>query len=182
MDEIENASKKKAAKVLAIIAMVSVFSAIFLAVAFDIIAFSDVILQFIAALILPIIAFVVLFFAMIVSIIFIFGVLLLEEHGFWPLTLSIQFFKEIIGDIKVTQEAIDKFVLFRIILIVICVTIIVLAIVSKVLNASDQPEYTPEGKKIKKKSGVKAMSTVAIVFAVIGFFVSLAALLITSSI
>lgn len=181
MDEIENVQRMKLAKTLALISMLVVLLSIPLAAVFDFISLKDVILQFIAALIIPIIAFFVLCVAMIASIIFIFGIFLIEEYGFWPLTLSIDFFKEIIGDIKVTPEAIQLFSIFRIILIVICVAMIVLAIVSKVIGSDNgEQEFTPEGKPIKKKNPAKGMSTVAIVFAILGIVVSVGALLISA--
>lgn len=182
MDEQTNSGSRKAAKILAIVAMVSAFLAIFLAIVFDIIAFREVILQFIASLILPIIAFVVLFIAMIASFIMIFGIFLVKEYGFWPLTLSIQFFKELLSEIKVTQDAIQTFIMFRFVLLGICATILLAAIVSKVLLGNEEEQYDANGKRIKKKNGIRGMSTTAIVFAVLGLIVSLAALAIVGQI
>ena len=182
MDEQMNNGSRKAAKILAIVAMVSAFLAVFLAIIFDIIAFREVILQFVAALILPIIAFVVLCIAMIASFIMIFGIFLVKDYGFWPLTLSIEFFKQILADIKVSQEAIQTFAMFRFVLIGICVTIMALAIVSKVLFDGQEEQCAADGKKRKKKNGIMRMSTTAIVFSVLGLIVSSVALIIVGQI
>ena len=165
----------KTAKTLAIVAMVSAFAAIILAIIFDIIAFKEVILQFIASLILPVIAFVFLCIAMIASIVFIFGILLIKEYGFWPLTLSIDFFKQLLSEIKVSHEAIQLFTAFRFVLIFICVCIIIVAVVSKAMMGQQDGELDENGKKIKRKNGVKSMSSVGLVFGILGLIVSLSA-------
>lgn len=166
----------KTAKTLAIISMVSAFLAIFLAVVFDVIAFKDVILQFIASLILPIVAFVFLCILMLASIMFIFGILLVKEYGFWPLTLSIDFFKQLLSEIKVTQEALQTFRMFRLILIFICLCIMILAIVSKALLGRQPKEYDENGKKRKRKNGVRSMANTGLVLAILGLIVSLSAI------
>ena len=166
----------KTAKTLAIISMVSAFLAIFLAVVFDVIAFKDVILQFIASLILPIVAFVFLCILMLASIVFIFGILLVKEYGFWPLTLSIDFFKQLLSEIKVTQEALQTFRMFRLILIFICLCIMILAIVSKALLGRQPKEYDENGKKRKRKNGVRSMANTGLVLAILGLIVSLSAI------
>lgn len=166
----------KTAKTLAIISMVSAFLAIFLAVVFDVIAFKDVILQFIASLILPIVAFVFLCILMLASIVFIFGILLVKEYGFWPLTLSIDFFKQLLSEIKVTQEALQTFRMFRLILIFICLCIMILAIVSKALLGRQPKEYDENGKKRKRKNGVRSMANTGLALAILGLIVSLSAI------
>ena len=182
VNKIESSKKKKAAKILATVAMASAIIAIFLAVIFDVIAFKEVILQFVAALILPVIAFVFLFIAMLASFILIFGIFLIKEYGFWPLSLSFQFFKELLNEIKVTEQAIQTFTNFRIVLIAICVVIIALAVVSKILNVKPKKENSGNEKKFKIKDGINSKSTTAIVFGILGLIVSLSALAIVGQI
>ena len=173
----------KTAKVLAIVAMASAFAAIILAIIFDVISFREVILQFVASLILPILCFVVLFIAMIASIIFIFGIYLLKDYGFWPLTLSIDFFKQLLSELKVSEQAVQTFIGFRFVLIFICLCIIALAIVSKVLLRK-QIEEPVEGvkKPRRKKSGARAMANVGIIFGILGLVVSLSAVALVAQI
>ena len=166
----------KTAKTLAIVSMASAFAAILLAIVFDAIAFKEVILQFVASLILPIMAFVVLFIAMIASIICVFGILLLKEYGFWPLTLSIEFFKQLLSEIKVSADALHTFIIFRAVLLVICLCIIILAIASKALSGPKEKNVDEKGKRIKRKDGARAMSTVGLIFGILGLVVSLSAI------
>ena len=180
MEETNN-KNRKTAKILAIIAFISVFVAIPLAVVFDIIAFKDVIFHFIAAIFIPVAAFVLFFIAMLASFILIFGIYLVKEYSFWPLNLSLEFFRQIIGDIKVSAEAIQLFITFRAILIAICVTIIALAAVSKSLMGKEKPLLNEKGKKIKKRNGINGMSTAAIVLGSLGLIVSIGAIVIVAS-
>lgn len=179
MEDVQAQKKNKVAQILGLVGMLLAFFAIFLAIGFDIFSFKEVILQFIAALILPVLAFVVFFIAMLASLILIFGIILLKEYGFWPLTLSFQFFKEIINDIKVTPSQISTFLTCRIILIIICLSIIGLAIASIVLNTEQEVEV--RGVIVKRKNkGASATSTFALIFGILGLLVSVAALTLVS--
>ena len=162
--------------------MASAFAAIVLAVIFDIVAFREAILQFVASLILPVIAFVFLCIAMIASIIFIFGIYLLKEYGFWPLTLSIDFFKQLLSEIKISEQALQTFMIFRVVLLAICLCIIAVAIVSKVLSEPQEEKVDEKGRKIKRKNGVAAMSSLGLVFGILGLLVSLSAIALVSQI
>lgn len=173
----ERTKKHSSSHILAIIALCLAIFAIVLAVIFDITAFADVVLQFIAALILPVIAFVVLFMAMIVSFILIFGVYLVKEYGFWPLSLSIQFFKEILADIKVTTDQIETFRGLRVVLILICIAIIVLGIVAKSLAKND----SEKGVIPRVVGSTKGMAKAATILGILGIIVSVAALVIISA-
>lgn len=175
---MEEAKKSSTAKVLSTIALFLAIGAIVLAIIFDITAFAEVVLQFVAALILPIFAFVFLLIAMIASFIFIFGIYLAKEYGFWPLSLSIQFFKEIVDDIEVTQSQIDTFRALRVVLIVICVAIITLAIISKVLAKKD----AQNGVIPRVVRSTRGKATAALILGILGFLVSIGALAITSAI
>lgn len=177
MDNQNEKPKKSLAKTLGLIALLVAIFAIPLAVFFDVVSFAEVILQFIASLIVPVIAFVFLFFCMLVSIVLIFGVYLLDEYGFWPLTLSIQFFKEILGDITVSSEAISRFTAFRYVLIVICAVVFVLAVVTKILARKDKANGN-----MKAYRSAKGTSTAAIVLSILGILVSVGALAIVSNI
>lgn len=183
-EKVPVSSRKKAASVLATLSLVFAILSIFLAVGLDIFAFKEAIIQFIIALILPIPAFIVFCLAMVVSCVFIFGIYLLKEYGFWPLDLSIKLFKQIIGDIQITAEQVTLFRAFRFVLLFICFNLLTMAIISKVLNhdKKEEIEYDEEGQPIKKKKDktVDATSTVAIVFIVLGIIVSLAALMLST--
>lgn len=173
----ERTKKHSLSHTLAIISLLLAIFAIILAIIFDITSFAEVVAQFIAALILPIIAFVVLIMAMIVSFVLIFGIYLVKEYGFWPLTLSIDFFKEILADIKITPDQIDTFRGLRVVLIVICIAIIVLGIIAKSLAKND-PENGVVPRVVRSTKG---MAKASIILGILGVIVSLAALVIISA-
>ena len=168
---------KSESRLLSNISLISVFVLIAVAIVADLIIFSNVVLQFVAALIVPCIAFVILFAAMIASFIFIFGIFLVEQYGFWPLTLSVQFFDEIIGDIEVTASQVEAFRTLRIVLIVLCIVIFVLSIVGATLAKNDKEE----GNDAAYRSS-KGKCKAARVFSILGILVSVGALAITSAI
>ena len=178
LEMMEQSNNKIPNKALSIIALCLALFGILLAVIFDFVIFKDAILQFIAALILPVIAFFVLFVAMIVSFLFVFGIFLVDSYGFWPLPLAINFFKAILNDIKVTNDQLMAFRVLRFFLIIICVTIMVLSIVSKniVKNALKQ------GIDRKLIRGNKGRANAALVLAILGLIVSIGALAITLTI
>ena len=174
--KMENENSKSLAKVLTIVSFALAIASIFLAIIFDFVAFKEVVLQFVAALILPCIAFVVLIIAMIASCIFIFGVYLIKEYGFWPLSLSIQFFREIIGDIKITSSQIQLFITFRIILLALCLIILGLAITARIMAKKDKEAGVKGAYRL-----VKGMSIVSIILATLGMIVSIGAIAIASN-
>ena len=163
-------------EIIALIAFIMCFISLALALIFDVASFSQVILKLLAAIIVPIVLFFLLFILFLASFVLIFGFFLVKEYGFWPLTLSIQIFKEIIGEIVFKPNDIDKFVNMRIILIVLCSLILISAIVSKVLHKVDV-------KKLNIKPNIKSkkLSTAAIVLSTIGLITSIGAILIFKS-
>ena len=164
-------------EIIALIAFIMCFISLALALIFDVASFSQVILKLLAAIIVPIILFFLLFILFLASFVLIFGFFLVKEYGFWPLTLSIQIFKEIIGEIVFKPNDIDKFINMRIILIVLCSLILISAIVSKVLHKVDV-------KKLNIKPNIKSkkFSTAAIVLSSIGLMISIGAILIFKNI
>ena len=164
-------------EVIALIAFIMCFVSLVLALIFDIAAFSQVLLQLLAAIIVPILLFFMLFVLFLFSFVLIFGFFLVKEFGFWPLTLSIQIFKEIIGEIVFKPNDIDKFINMRIILIVLCSLILISAIVSKVLRNVDV-------KKLNIKPNIKSkkFSTAAIVLSSLGLMISIGVILIFKNI
>ena len=149
---------------------------IFLAAIFDLIAFKDTILTFIAGIVVSAAAFVVLCVLFLISFILIFGFYLVQKEGFWPLPLSIEFFKEVMGEVKVTAEQIAMFRTFRIVLIVLCIATLIVAIVGKVMTKKDI-----KAGLVKRLKSVDGYATTAIVLTIIGALVSMATIAITSA-
>ena len=159
----------KVQKAFAITSFSLVMTSLLVAIITDFAIFSEAILTFVAAIILSGIAFVVLFIAMIVTIIFIFGVVLLQQYGFWPLNLSVQFFKEIIGSATISYSQLTAFLGVRIAILVLCIIGVVLASIAKHRN-----------KESKDKPPLKGLSVVATIFGIIGIVVAIGMILITA--
>ena len=143
-------------KVLSIISFILVLIALLTAFITDFVLFKDAILTFIGGIIASVFIFVIMIFAMIVSIIMIFGIFLIENYGFWPLSVTLDAFRDILNDIVITQEQVSTFVAIRIILTVICVSTLIMSVVAK---------HKVEG---QKKVPLKGMSIVTFVFSILG--------------
>ena len=158
-------------KACSIIAFVTVMLTLLVAIIVDFAVFSQVILTFIGGIFISAIAFVVLFILMIFSFVLVFGFYLAEQYGFWPLTLSIQFFKEILADIKITPEQVAIFRGWRIAFLILCIFALIMAIIA--LHKDEM---------ISKKVPLKGMSVVAMIFAIMGIVTALGMIAITSMI
>ena len=158
-------------KALAIISFTVVMVTLAAAIISDIAIFMDAILMFIGGIIFSAIAFVILFVAMLVSFILIFGVYLAEQYGFWPLTLSFQFFKEILSDINITSEQISVFRGLRIAFLVICIITLIISIIARVKDPM-----------IHEEIPLKGLSKAATVLSILGIVVAIGAIAISSAI
>lgn len=175
--EVESISKPKTRpyEVIALISFILCFVSLILAIIFDFSAFKNVILQFIAALIIPIIVFIMLTILFLVSFILIFGFFLVKTYGFWPLNISVSLFKEIIGEIEFKPDDIQQFRIYRYILLGLCIAILVGAIASKIMKKVDYKKLNITPNKASGK-----FSTTAIVLSTLGIMVSIGALVIFS--
>ena len=158
-------------KACSIIAFVTVMVTLLLAIIVDIAIFAQVILTFIGGIFISVIAFVVLFMLMIVSFVFIFGFYLAKEYGFWPLSLSFQFFKEILADIQITPEQVATFRGWRIAFLILCIFSLIMAIIA--LHKDEM---------INEKVPLKGMSVTALVFSIMGIVTALGMIAVTSMI
>ena len=158
-------------KACSIIAFVTVILTLLAAIIVDFAVFSQVILTFIGGIFISAIAFVVLFILMIFSFALVFGFYLAEQYGFWPLTLSIQFFKEILADIKITPEQVAIFRGWRIAFLILCIFALIMAIIA--LHKDEM---------ISKKVPLRGMSVVAMIFAIMGIVSALGMIAIASMI
>ena len=159
-----------AKKGLSIASFIIVMLALIIAVITDIAIFSNVLKTFIAAIILSSVIFVILVAAFLVSFILIFGFYLVEKHGFWPLTVSMNAFKGILSDVEITASQLGAFKGARIGLLIACVIALIIAIVAKSIRLED-------GKKPKN-----GLATTAMVFAILGLVVGTTMLVLTNAI
>ena len=158
----------KAKRILAIISFSLVMVALLVAIITDVAIFSDVLKTFVGGIIISCLVFIVLVIFMLASIIMIFGIFLLKEYGFWPLNLSIQLFKEILADIQIAPDQLSTFRGLRVAFLIICIIAFILAVIA-----------SSKGKE-KEKVPLKPMSTIAIIFSILGFLVAVSMLFLTS--
>ena len=176
MEEVVNkkvSGRAKAAQIIAIIVFALVFSALATAIISDVIVFAQQILGFIAACIMAVVVFIFACVLMLFSIVLIFGIYLLGEYGFWPIAWSLQVFKEILADNKVTSDQIMIFGSIRIVLIILCVVGVILAIVALSINKSV--------KKEERASITKPFGTLGLIFSILGLLAAVGMLAIVSS-
>lgn len=175
VDMEDNSKPKSTAKLLANICLIGTFLAMATAIIVDFVTLSEVIIQFVFSLIVPVIAFFVLFVAMVASWMLIFGVALTEQYGFWPLDISWDIYKQIIGEIKIDPDKLAIFRGVRIGLLVVCIVLYITAIVARIMNR----KYKKEG-EIKLYRSTKRRAKTAMFFLFFGIVVAAGALVLTA--
>ena len=162
-------------RTMAIAALTSVLVLIPLTLVLDFIAMHDAILQFIGGLFVSVIITVVLLMAFLVSLVLIFGIIILQNQGFWPLKAAISVFKQILGSITVEEKAIQLFTIFRGIVIVLCIVILIIAIISISKVKAENVEL-----KTKEMNSALSMAKAAEVLSIIGLVLSAVMILLVS--
>lgn len=132
--------KGRTARVFAIIAFALVWTALGIAVVADIFTFGQLILFFVFACFLAAAAFIIMFVLCIVSCMLIFGVYLLEQYGFWPVTVAAGLYHEVMADAAIAPERISIFMAVRILLLIFCVFVFVFSIIALSMNKKAKKE------------------------------------------
>lgn len=170
---IQEQKPKQTSKILAWIAFgLSIFS-IILAGVFDFLAFKEAIMSLIGAIFATAVVFIVLIMAFLVSLVLIFGIIILQDKGFWPLKAMETVFKEIMGSVEFAPSQIATFKIYRIVLIALCVVIFVLSIIALVKHKLEQKKYP-----LEKSNSAKVLSIIALILSIFGILASAAAILI----
>ena len=112
---------------------------------------------------------ILLCIAMVITCIFIFGIFLLKENGFWPLKVTIDAFKDIIHSIEITSEQISTFQTLRIVFLIVCITTLILSAIAK---------HQPKGTKVP----LRGMSVATFVLSILGILAAFSLLVISSNI
>ena len=167
----------KTSRILAIVAFTMTFVLMLLALVTDVIILNQAILEFIGTIIAGLFIFLALCIGFVVSIILIFGIVLIKEHGFWPLTLTLKTVKESILKIKIEPSQLEAFKTTRIIIIVLLVAIVIIASIAKRMNKA----IVKEG--FYEKTGlVRSFSAIAKIFSIVGILFGIGLFFIIGSI
>ena len=162
----ETVVNPKTGKGFAIAAFVLVFVVMFASIIAGIAIFGETILQFLLASILGAIITIFLMAIFFVTIVFVFGVYIVESVGFWPATAVVEMFKSLFGNIQITNTQLSGYAICQGIFIV--TLILVLVFVGIALR---------KVKKIKKinpeirSGGTKSFATIALIFGIIGLII-----------
>lgn len=178
---VSMSKKEKAAKIMAIIIFSLTFAALAVALIGDIIVLGRLILGFLAGLIAAGVVFIVGFFLMMISCILVFGVYLLESHGFWPLSWAAEVFTAALKDNKLTPTQSSEIAIVRIVLLAVCfivfvAAIVVLALIKRPKRKKGEPRIkTPKHNKLTKAFGI-----VSLIMSILGVFAALSVIFILS--
>ena len=154
---------KKEIKIIAIVCFSLIMAALATALISDAIVIGKSILGFILALVIAVIAFIVGVILMIISCILIFGIYLLENDGFWPITWAESAFKDVMKDYQITDTQINILFTIRIILLVICVAVFIMSIVA----LSHVKKVKKQDKTINRKP-TSGFATTSLVLSILG--------------
>ena len=168
----------KVTKTLATVCFSLILAALACAIISDIIILNEQILAFVGAILISILAFVVGFILMVISIMLIFGIYLLGSEGFWPLKWAKYMFSEVLKDHVPTAGQLNDLLVIRIILLVLCVMIFITSIVTLAMLKKEKKK-NPEVKVSKRDKG---FATAALVLSLLGTLASTGIVLILHTI
>lgn len=163
MEEVKK--EKYVPKILAIIAFSIVLSLLVGAIVFDAIMFFEAIVTFIVGILACAIVFFILFLAMILSCILIFGFYIIDNYGFWPLNATESMFKDMMGDIRFTPEQIQLFSTVRIIILALLIACFILAVISSKMHKTAKELNDPNVRVCKP------FNVITIIFSILGIMV-----------
>lgn len=163
-------------KVLALVSFCTVFGLIFVSIITDLVIFKDFILTFIGGMIITGVVFIILFIGFVLSILLVFGVGIVKDSGFWPLSISISIFKEILGDVYMSDDQIRTFIVLRIAIIIMLISMFILAIVANIMHKRRIKENDPNIRKIKP------FTVVAIVYSILAIAIGFGMILIVQGV
>lgn len=164
---------KKQIKVLAAVCFILVIAALIFALVSDGIIIGKNLVGLAVAMLVSGMVFIFGLILMVVSIMLVFGIVVLQDHGFWPLDWAIRTFHEVMADYPVTTEQLQAMLAIRIVLLVICFAVIIMSsIVIKQIKTAKK-----EDKDVKVKPA-RGFAHVSRVMALLGFLVSTGALFI----
>lgn len=163
-------------KVLALVSFCSVFGLIFVSIITDLVIFKDFILNFIGGMIITGFFFIIFFIGFVLSILLVFGVGIVKDSGFWPLSISISLSKEILDDVYMSEDQIRTFIVLRIAIIIMLISMFILAIVANIMHKRRIKENDPNIRKIKP------FTVVAIVYSILAVAIGFGMILIVKGV
>ena len=163
----------KTAKIIAISCFSLLMGSLLFATISDVIIFSEQLLHFIGGIIVTGMLFIlmVIFFA--ISFVLIFGFYLVKTEGFWPLKVTINAFKEIMGDITFSSSQLTTLTNIRWSLLIVCL----LCFASSIVSLSLRKAAIKNG-FVDKNRHIKKFDVVTLIFSILGVGISLIVLLI----
>lgn len=163
-------------KVLALVSFCTVFGLILVSIITDLVIFKDFILTFIGGMIITGVVFIILFIGFVLSILLVFGVGIVKDSGFWPLSISISLSKEILDDVYMSEDQIRTFIVLRIAIIIMLISMFILAIVANIMHKRRIKENDPNIRKIKP------FTVVAIVYSILAIAIGFGMILIVQGV
>jgi small-conductance mechanosensitive channel len=99
-----------------------------------------------------------------------------NDAGFWPLSLSISIFKDILGDVYMSDAQITTFISLRIAIIIMLISMFILAIVA---NKMHKRRIKEKDSNIRK---IKPFTVVAIIFSILAIVIGFGMILIVKGV
>ena len=163
-------------KVLALVSFCTIFGLILVSIITDLVIFKDFILNFIGGMIITGVIFIIFFIGFVLSILLVFGIGIVKDSGFWPLSLSISLSKEILDDVYMSEDQIRTFIVLRIAIIIMLISMFILAIVANKMHKRRIIEKDPNIRKIKP------FTVVAIIFSILAIVIGFGMILIVKGV
>ena len=171
-EKVELPKKAKVARIMAIVIFSTVMACLVLALVTDFSIFAQQIFAFIIGCIGAVAAFFIGFVFLVFSIVLIFGVYLIEQQGFFPLTWAKNAFESAIHDNPITNDQIVAMTATRIVILILCVICFGCAIAVIVLARKAKKENPELKQRLTKTFGI-----ITLVFSILGIFAAATLLL-----
>ena len=156
----------KGLKTYATVCFYLILGALAAAIISDIVILGEQILAFITALVSSAFVFMLGLILFVVSIMLLFGIFLIEQYGFWPVTWAANNFRDVMAESPVTDNQLNIMIVIRIALLGICFFVFISSIVLK----SKMKKERLVDKTINQRPA-RAFSGVSLGLSLLGLFV-----------
>lgn len=140
----------------------------------DFVILKDLIFNFIGACFVGALGLVIGCVLMVISIVFVFGIYIIESNGFWPINWAAALFGNVMGESALSSSQISSFVFSKITLISILIIVIIMSIISLKFNK----KYNSNEDNVKKSKAPKVFSILSIILSIPWLIINTCALLI----
>lgn len=163
-------------KTLSILSFVFIWVILLGSIISNIAIFAENMLVVFGAILISAFIFFILFVFMMLSCVFVFGVYIIENSGFWPLSATAEIFNSIIINAEIKPSQIDALFTNEIIILILLGIIFILSIIALAINSN----FKKKNPELRARSP-KVFGTLSLLFSIFGILGNIGLVFIVSS-